>query len=146
MRSHVHASLHMCKISSTSEKSPVPKSLSTMQSHLPNRNFVVATELLVTSLFCFHNYALCQMRHLECFSSNSVLGYTNLRSHVQFQVIKSNRLCRKGGTWKLTLMHRFLQDKDCMSNRTGPFLPQICRCFLTINYSTFHQLGHYTHM
>ena len=47
-----------CKIPSTSEKSPMPTSLSTVQSHMPNRNFVVTTATLVTVTFCFHNSAL----------------------------------------------------------------------------------------
>ena len=40
--------LHTCELPSTSEKLPVPTSLSTMQSHMPNWNFVIATATLLT--------------------------------------------------------------------------------------------------
>ena len=56
VRSHVRASTH--EITCTSEKSPVPTTLSPMQLHMPNRNFVVATATLVTVTLFFHNSAL----------------------------------------------------------------------------------------
>ena len=49
---------HTCKISSTNQKSPVPASLSSVQSYMPNRNFIVATATLVTVTFRFHNSSL----------------------------------------------------------------------------------------
>ena len=49
---------HTCQIPCTSEKSPVPTSLSTLQSHMPNRSFIVATATLVTVTFCFQNSAV----------------------------------------------------------------------------------------
>ena len=53
-----------CKISSSSEKSPMPTSLSTIQLHMPNRNFFGATATLVTVNFC------CHSRALTCFILN----------------------------------------------------------------------------
>ena len=50
--------LHSCNIPSMSEKSPVLKSLSAVQSHMPDWNFVVETATIVTVIFCFHNSAL----------------------------------------------------------------------------------------
>ena len=75
---------HTCKIPSTSEKPPVPTSLSTTQLHLSIKNFV--------NNCCFHNSTsscfilnetsnMLQQQETLCFE------YTNLRSHVQFQVI-----------------------------------------------------------
>ena len=49
---------HTCKVPSISEKSSVPKSLSSTQSQMPNRNFIVATATLVPVTFCFHNSVL----------------------------------------------------------------------------------------
>ena len=82
MRSHLRVSTQTCKIPNTSEKSPVPTSLSTVQSQMPNRNFVVAAATLVTVTLCFHNFAL------SCFTLNEAFdklqqqetlycGYTN---------------------------------------------------------------------
>ena len=76
-----------------SEKSPVPTSLSTAQSHMQNRNYVVATATQVTVTFCLHNSAL------SCFILYELLdmlqqqetpfcGYTNLGSHMQIQISK----------------------------------------------------------
>ena len=53
---------HACKIPGMSEKSPVPKSLVTVQSNMPNRNFVVTTATLVKVTFCFRSSAIsCSM-------------------------------------------------------------------------------------
>ena len=104
---------HTCKISSTNQKSPVPASLSSVQSYMPNRNFVVATATLVAVTFCFHNSSL------SCFVLNETFDmlqeqetlyfiYRNLRSHVQFQITKSNRSSKRGCTCELTLVHQFL--------------------------------------
>ena len=49
VRSHVSMSTR--EIPSTNEKSPLPTSLSNVQSHMPYRNFVVATATLVTATF-----------------------------------------------------------------------------------------------
>ena len=67
MRPHVHVSTHMHH-SQHGEKSPVSKSLSTVQSHMPNRNFVVATATLVTVSFYFHS------SHSSCFTLNETFG------------------------------------------------------------------------
>ena len=115
---HVH--VHTCKIPGTSEKSPVPTSLATMQSHMPNKNFAVATATLVTVTFCCHNSAL------SCFILNETFdmlqqqetlyfGCTNLGSHVQFQIIKSNHLYRQGCMCELMLLLQFLPGIDCIS-------------------------------
>ena len=53
-RSHVHT----CKMPSTSEKPPMPTSISTVQLRMPNRNLVVTTVTLVTVTFSFHSPAL----------------------------------------------------------------------------------------
>ena len=44
---------YTCKIPSTREKSPMTTSLSIVQSHLPNRNFVIETAKLVDLIFAF---------------------------------------------------------------------------------------------
>jgi len=45
------------------------------------------------------------MRHFTCFGNN--IGHTNLGSHMQFQVIKSNGSCRQWCTWKFLLLEIF---------------------------------------
>ena len=86
---------HTCKIPCTSENSPIPTSLLTVQSHMPNRNDVVATATQVTVTFCFQKYVL------SCFILNKIFDmllqqetllcrYTNLGSHVQIQISRSN--------------------------------------------------------
>ena len=101
---------HTSKIPNTSEKYPVSTSLSTVQSHMPNRNLVVAITTLVTVTLCFHNSAL------SCFILNATFGmlqqqdtlyfgYTNLGFRVQFQTIKSNHSCRQGYTCELPPLH-----------------------------------------
>ena len=110
---------HPCKIPRTREKSPVPTSLLTVQSHMPNRNHVVATATPVTITSCFHNSAL------SCFILNEIFdmlqqqetlfcGYTNHGSHVQIQISKSNHSCKRGCTCELTLLHQFLPGMDCL--------------------------------
>ena len=95
-----------CKIPRTSEKSPVPTSLLTVQLHTPNRNYVVATAILVTVTFCFHNSALSWFILNEIFDmlqqqETLFCGYTNLRSHVQIQISNSNHSCKRGCTCEL---------------------------------------------
>ena len=80
MRSHVRLSAHV-KIPSTSEKSPVPTSLSTMQSHMQNGDFVVANAALVTINIYFHNAALFRFALNETFDIHQqqetlYFGYT----------------------------------------------------------------------
>ena len=117
-----YACPNTCKIPYTSEISPLPTSLSTVQSHMPNRNFVVPIVKPVTVPFCFHTSAL------SCFTLNEAfdmlqkqetlyLGYTNFRSYWPFQLIKSNRSCRQGQTCELTLVHEFLPGMDCNIHR-----------------------------
>ena len=87
---------HTLKFSSMSEKSPMPTSLSAMQSHTRNWNFVVTTATLVTVTYCFHNSAL------SCFILNEIFdmlqqqetlyfGYVILASYVQLQIITANQ-------------------------------------------------------
>ena len=64
---HTFGYPNMCKITSTSEKLLVPTSLSTVQAHMPNRNYVV-TATLMTVTFCFHNAAL------SCFILNEIFA------------------------------------------------------------------------
>ena len=84
-----YACPHTYKIPNTSEKSKVSTSLSTVQPHMLNRNFVVATARLVTVTFCFRNFAL------SCFIMNETfvvvqqqetlyIGYTNLARAIPF--------------------------------------------------------------
>ena len=42
--------------------------------------------------------------------------YTNLGSHVQLQIIKSNRSCRQGRMCELTLLQNVLPNMDCDNN------------------------------
>ena len=99
------------------------KSLSTVQSHMPFRNVVVATATLETVTFCLCNSALYCFILNETFEmlqqqENLYLGYTNLGSHVKFQIIKSNRSFRLGSTCELMLLQQFLTGKYCISNKT----------------------------
>ena len=112
-RAHVHTSScpHVCKIPSTSEKSPLPTSLSTVQSHMRSWDFFVAAATLVTVTFCFHSYALsCFILYKapEMLQQQETLYFlcTNLGSHVQFQIITSNLSC------ELTLLHQFPSGMD----------------------------------
>jgi len=91
---------HTRKIFCTCEKSPMLTSLSTVQSLMPNRNFVVATATLVTVTFCFHNSALSCFILKETFNilqqqETLYCRYTNFGSHVRFQIIKSNHPTEK---------------------------------------------------
>ena len=83
------------KFLSTSEQLPIPTSLSTMQSHMPNNNFVVATATLFAVGVCFHNSALF------CFTLKAAynvllqqellyFGHTNLGSQMQLGHSMSN--------------------------------------------------------
>ena len=110
---HEQYSPHTCKIPSMSEKLPVPATILTVQSHIPNRNFVVTIATLVNVNFCFHNTAL------SCFILNETFqvlqqqetlyfGYTNLGWHMQLQTSKSNHLCKQGCMCKLTHLYQFL--------------------------------------
>ena len=49
---------HACEIPGMSKKSPVPTSLSTVQLHMPNKDFVIATAILVTVTFYSYSSAL----------------------------------------------------------------------------------------
>ena len=85
---------HMSKTLSTSEKSPMPTILSTVQLHMPHRNFAVATVMLVTVTYCSHNSALSCFILTETYDmlqqqEDLYFGHTNLGSHVQFQILKS---------------------------------------------------------
>ena len=114
------ARFHTCRIPTKSKRSPVPTSQSTMQSHKPNRNFFVAAAALVTVSFCFYS------SHLACFVLNEAFdilqekealyfGYTILGSHVQFQMIKSNRSYKRGHMCKPTFLLQFLPGMDYLS-------------------------------
>ena len=56
-------------------KLPVLTSLPTVQSHMPNRNFVVATATQVNVTFCFYNsvlsWFLSEMRHWHASETRS---------------------------------------------------------------------------
>ena len=55
---YIYACPGMCKIQSTSERSPMKASLSRMQPHMPNMIFFVATKALVTDNVWDHEPAL----------------------------------------------------------------------------------------
>ena len=87
---------YMWKTPSTSEKLPVPTSLSTVQFHLPNTTIIVVTAPLVTIRFCFHNFPLPCFILSETSSvlqqlENLYFRYVNLGSHF----LKSNPSCRQ---------------------------------------------------
>ena len=97
----------------------MPASLSTVQSHISNRNFAVATAVLLTINFFLRN---CFLTCLVLYGTFDMLqqqdtlyyGYTKLGSHTQLQIVKSNRSCRHGCMCKLTLLH--LPGKGCFSS------------------------------
>ena len=77
---------HTCEVPSTIKKPTASTSLSSVQSHVPQRDFAVATATLVTVNFCFHNSGLF------CFILNDAFdmplqqetlyfGYANLASN-----------------------------------------------------------------
>jgi len=111
------ARIHTCKIPCTSQISPLPTSLVTVRSHVPNRNYVVTTATLVSVIFCFHNSIL------SCFILNEIFdmlqkqkafcGYTNLASHMQIQINKSNHSCKQGCMCELMFIHQCIQGMDC---------------------------------
>ena len=49
-------------------------------------------------------------------------GYTNLRSHMQFQVVKSNCLCRQEHMFALVLLYQFLLGMVCINMCNVDFL------------------------
>ena len=88
---------YMCKIPSISEKSLLPTSLSTMQSHMPNGDHIVVIATLVTATFCFLNSALSCFILNEAFKmlqqqETLYFRYTDLGLYVPFQLVKSNYL------------------------------------------------------
>ena len=108
------------QIPNTSEESLLPTSLSTVQSHKPNKKFFVAIVALVTVTFYFHYSAL------SCFLLNETFymlqqqvtlyfRFINLVSHVKFQKILINRSCRQGRTCELTLLNQCLLGTDCFN-------------------------------
>ena len=108
---------HMCKITSLSRNFSCQHHC---QQH--NRTYQIGTSLLqlqhlVTATFCFHNSTL------SCFILNEIFNmpqqqetlyfrYTDLGLHMQFQIIKSNHLCRQGCTCKLMVLHPFVPSMD----------------------------------
>ena len=108
---------HTCKFPRTSEKSPVPTSLLIVQLRMPNRNCVVATATQVTFTFCFQNSVLSCVILKEIFGMLQqqealLCRYTNLGSHVQIQISRSNHSCKRGCMSELTLVHQFLPGMD----------------------------------
>jgi len=94
------ARIHTCKIPCTSQISPLPTSLVTVRSHVPNRNYVVTTATLVSVIFCFHNSIL------SCFILNEIFdmlqkqkafcGYTNLHHTCKSKEIRAITCASKG--------------------------------------------------
>ena len=87
----------------------------TVQSHITNRNFFIATATLVTVALCFHNSAL------SCFILNLTFGILQQQEtqysgeahetqysgeYMNFQITKSNCPCRQGHMCELTLLHQ----------------------------------------
>ena len=104
---------YTCNFHSTKEKLPVPKFLSTVQSYMPNRSFVVATATLVAVTFRFYNSSLSCFIQNDTFEvlqqqENLYIGRKSLGLHVQFQMIKSNLSCKQWGTYELMLLHAIM--------------------------------------
>ena len=119
---HVHVHPHTCKIPCISKRSPVPTSLLTVLSHMPNRNFIVITATLVIITFCFHNSALSCFVLNEAFNILQQLqtlhfGYTNYGSQVPFQIFKNNSSCRQGYMCRSMLLHQLALVMDCTSKQ-----------------------------
>ena len=114
-----HAHIHARAFPhSTSEKSPVPTLLSTVQLDMPNKNFVAATVTLVAVTFCFHNFASYFILN-ETFGTlqqheTLYFGCTNLGSHAQLKTITRNCSCRQRRTCELPLLREFLSGMDCL--------------------------------
>ena len=88
---------HTCRIPSTSRKLPVPALLSTVQSHMPNRNFSVATATLVTVTFAVITlvcHVFSYTGHLGC-SSNKLVCISYTQSCVTRAIPKAR--ADKGG-------------------------------------------------
>ena len=100
---------HSCKIRRTSENSPVPTSLSTVQSHIPNRKFAAATAALVTVSFRFQNshYPIwikySNTSILYSIKTLCIADRKHLGSLMQFQISKSSRSCRRGGRVRIEI-------------------------------------------
>ena len=94
----------------------MPTSVPTVQSNMPNKNFVVKTATQVAVTYFYNSFLSCssQMRHLTCFSNKKfcILDVQNLWSHVQPQIRMINRSRRQGRTCELTLLHTFLRGMD----------------------------------
>ena len=84
MQSHVH--MHMQNPLNEREIAHAT-SLSTVQSHMPNRGFVVATAVLVTVPFCFHNSAL------SFFILNETFGMLQQQETLYFRYQILDRKC-----------------------------------------------------
>ena len=98
---------------STSEKLPVPTSLSTVKSHMPNGNFFVATATLVTVTFCCHNSTLSCVIQNETFDMRQqqetlYFGYTNLGSYTRVPNYWGGGLenSRKFNKWEVGVIGR----------------------------------------
>ena len=147
---HTRSCPHTSKIHSRSENSPVPTSLLTLQSHIPNSNFIVATAKLVIFTFSFHNSVL------SCFILNDTFyllqqqetlyfGYTNLGSHVPFQIHKSNRSCRQRHMCELPLLYKYFRAGTVLQRITSeygvPSWNNLCTmriwCYLGVSFATF---------
>ena len=107
---------YTCKIPNTSEKSSLTP-LSIVKSCMSNRNLVLTSATLVTVILCCHNSARSSFIINETFGmlqqqETLYFGYTTLGSHLESQIIKSNRLCRQARTCKLTLLRQFLPRMD----------------------------------
>ena len=128
MRDRTCPCLHTCTIPCTSEISPLPTSLSTVQSHMPNRKFVVATAKLETVPFCFHNSAL------SCFILNETLDMlqqqeTLFRTH-KFSLARTipNRVraIARVEFWKFSAIYHQMNTEDLSKFNTLNGLPLHC--------------------
>ena len=77
---------HTCKIPGTSEKSPIPTSRSTVQSHMPYRTSLSQLQHYLLSPFAFITLlypVFSYKRHLNCFSSKKLcISDTQILSRV----------------------------------------------------------------
>ena len=91
MCDHTCMCLHTCKISSICEKSPMPPSLWTVQSHMPNRTLLSQLQHYWLSPFAFKTLLHPLLSSIETFDMLQCqdalyFKYTNLGLRVQFHI------------------------------------------------------------
>ena len=114
MRLHVRVSTHVQNPQKGTKNRP---SLSTVQSHMSDRNFVVATATLVSVTFAFtalHYVFLSLMKHLKCFNNKRlcISDRQILDRTCNCNYFRAIAHADKGAFAKLTLLHQYLPGMD----------------------------------